>query len=75
MQNHELLACLLQTPQLRRAYWIEVYLRRCQGSFLLNAGRGNQLVEEDLTMALDNGQIKGAAQMFLMKSHTEPCAE
>ena len=32
-----------------------------KGSFLLNAGRGNQLVEKDLTIALDNGQIKGAA--------------
>ena len=56
------LACLLpDTPATNGILDRSLFEKMPKGSFLLNAGRGNQLVEEDLTMALDNGQIKGAA--------------
>ena len=56
------LACLLpDTSATKGILNIGLFEKMPKGSFLLNAGRGNQLVEEDLSMALDNGQIKGAA--------------
>ena len=65
------LACLLpDTPATKGILDRSLFEKMPKGSFLLNAGRGNQLVEKDPTMALDNGQIKGAAWMFLLKS---PC--
>ena len=56
------LACLLpDTSATKGILDRSLFEKMPKGSFLLNAGRGNQLVEKDLTMALDNGQIKGAA--------------
>lgn len=56
------LACLLpDTPATKGILDRSLFERMPKVSFLLNAGRGNQLVEKDLTMALDNGQIKGTA--------------
>ena len=62
MLKTTIMACLLpDTPATKGILDRSLFEKMPKGSFLLNAGRGNQLVEKDLTIALDNGQIKGAA--------------
>jgi len=65
---HEMLAstnyllCLLpSTPETVGIMNAELFSRMPRGSYVLNCGRGAQLVEPDLTAALDSGQIAGAA--------------
>ena len=56
------LACLLpNTPATDGIMDLSVFNKMPRGSYVLNAGRGSQLVEPDLLEALNNGQIKGAA--------------
>ena len=56
------LLCLLpSTPATVGIINAELLARMPKGSYVLNCGRGAQLVEQDLTAALDLGQIAGAA--------------
>ena len=56
------LACLLpNTPATEGIMDLSVFNKMPRGSYVLNAGRGSQLVEPDLLDALNNVQIKGAA--------------
>ena len=47
----------------------DLFDRLAKGAFVINAGRGQQLVDADLIAALDSGQISGAA---LDVFHQEP---
>ena len=38
----------------------ETFARLPRGAFVINAGRGGHLVEEDLLAALESGQVAGA---------------
>jgi glyoxylate/hydroxypyruvate reductase A len=56
------LLCLLpSTPETEGVMNADLFARMPKGSYVLNCGRGAQLVEPDLTAALDSGQIAGAA--------------
>lgn len=56
------LACLLpDTPTTAGIMNAGLFARMPRGSYVLNAGRGAQLVEADLLTALDSGQLAGAA--------------
>jgi len=56
------LLCLLpSTPETVGIMNADLFARMPKGSHVLNCGRGAQLVEPDLTAALDSGQIAGAA--------------
>ena len=62
LSNTNYLACLLpNTPATEGIMSRNCFNKMPRGSYVLNAGRGSQLVEADLLRALDNGQIKGAA--------------
>ena len=62
LSNTNYLACLLpNTPATEGIMSRNCFNKMPRGSYVLNAGRGSQLVEADLLQALDNGQIKGAA--------------
>ena len=62
LSNTNYLACLLpNTPATEGIMSLSCFNKMPKGSYVLNAGRGSQLVEADLLQALDNGQIKGAA--------------
>ena len=62
LANTNFLACLLPNTQATKGILnLRVFNKMPQGSYVLNAGRGSQLVELDLLQALDNGQIRGAA--------------
>ena len=62
LSNTNYLACLLpNTPATEGIMSLSVFNKMPRGSFVLNAGRGSQLVESDLLESLNNGQIKGAA--------------
>ena len=62
LSNTNYLACLLpNTPATEGIMDLSVFNKMPRGSYVLNAGRGSQLVEPDLLEALNNGQIKGAA--------------
>ena len=56
-----LVGLLPDTPATRGLMNGRLFARMPRGSCVLNAGRGAQLVEADLTAALDSGQIAGAA--------------
>ena len=56
------LLCLLpSTPATVGVMNADLFARMPKGSHVLNCGRGAQLVEPDLTAALDSGRIAGAA--------------
>lgn len=60
--NTNFLACILPSTQATKGILnLRVFNKMPHGSYILNAGRGSQLVEADLLEALDNGQIRGAA--------------
>jgi glyoxylate/hydroxypyruvate reductase A len=62
LSNTNYLACLLpNTPVTEGIMNLSLFNKMPRGSYVLNAGRGSQLVESDLLEALNNGQIKGAA--------------
>ncbi|MBH68250.1 MAG: glyoxylate/hydroxypyruvate reductase A [Rhodospirillaceae bacterium] len=56
------LACLLpDTDSTKGIMNTGLFHKMPIGSYVLNAGRGAQLVEDDLLKAIDGGQLKGAA--------------
>ncbi|MDD3445185.1 MAG: NAD(P)-dependent oxidoreductase [Zavarzinia sp.] len=58
----EILICLLPlTAETRGILDRRTFSRMARGGFLVNVARGAHLVEEDLTAALDAGQLAGAA--------------
>jgi glyoxylate/hydroxypyruvate reductase len=57
----DILVCLLPlTPATRGILNADTFAAMPRGSFLINAGRGGHLVEDDLVPALDAGQLAGA---------------
>jgi len=56
-----LVSLLPSTPETVGVMNAAAFARMPRGSYVLNAGRGAQLVEQDLLDALDSGQIAGAA--------------
>ena len=62
LSNTNYLACVLpNTAATEGIMGLSVFNKMPRGSYVLNAGRGSQLIESDLLKALNNGQIKGAA--------------
>lgn len=58
----DLLVCLLpETPQTRGLLDATAFARLPRGAWVVNAGRGSQLVLPDLIAALDAGHLAGAA--------------
>lgn len=58
----DILCCLLPlTPETTDIIDAETLAKLPKGAFVVNSGRGAQLVEEDLLAALESGQIAGAA--------------
>lgn len=58
----EILVCLLPlTAETEDILDRDAFAAMPRGGYLINAGRGRQVVEEDLLAALDSGQIAGAA--------------
>ena len=62
LSNTNYLACLLPNTAVTEGIMnLSLFNKMPRGSYVLNAGRGSQLVESDLLEALNNGQIKGVA--------------
>ena len=58
----DILCCLLPlTPETTDLINADTMAKLPKGAFVVNSGRGAQLVEEDLLAALDSGHIAGAA--------------
>lgn len=64
-----LVSILPKTPQTEDILNADLFARMPRGASLINAGRGDQLVEEDLLAALESGQI---SQATLDVFRTEP---
>jgi len=61
LADAEILVCLLPlTPETDSILCADLFARLPRGAALINAGRGEHLVEEDLIPALDSGQLRGA---------------
>lgn len=57
----DILCCLLPlTPETTDIINLELLNKLPKGAYVINAGRGLQLVEEDLLTAIESGQIAGA---------------
>ena len=54
------LVCLLPTTKTQGLLELELFKSMPKPSFIINAGRGAHLVDEDLIYALDTQQIQGA---------------
>lgn len=64
-----LVSILPKTPQTENVLNADLFARMPKGASLINAGRGDQLVEQDLLDALDSGQL---SQATLDVFRTEP---
>jgi glyoxylate/hydroxypyruvate reductase A len=70
VENVNVLVCLLPlTPATEGILSYTLLSRMPPGSYLINAGRGGHLVDQDLLRAMDEGIIAGA---FLDVFHQEP---
>lgn len=70
LAQSEILICMLPlTSETLNILNKETFSLLPKGSFLINLGRGEELVEEDLLQALDSGQLSGA---FLDVFRQEP---
>lgn len=73
LSQTDILVCLLPlTPATRGILDRRVFSRLPAGAYLINAARGDHLVEEDLLAAIDNGHLSGAC---LDVFRTEPLPE
>ena len=62
LKTADILVCTLPlTPQTEDILNTEVFNNLPKGAYVINVGRGNQLIEADLLTALDNEQLSGAA--------------
>ena len=69
----DILVCILpKTPQTAGILNADLFAKLPRGASLINAGRGDQLVEQDLLAALESGQI---SQATLDVFRTEPLPE
>jgi len=61
LKNTDILVCLLPlTPETENILNAQNFSQLPSGAYLINAGRGGHLVEDDLLSALDSGQLSGA---------------
>lgn len=61
LARSEILVCLLPlTPETDGILASELFDRLPQGAWVINAGRGEHLVEQDLLAALESGHLSGA---------------
>ena len=61
LSDVDILICMLPlTEQTRGILNSDLFSKTKTGTYLINAGRGAHLVEEDLLNAIDSGQISGA---------------
>jgi glyoxylate/hydroxypyruvate reductase A len=62
LAQSEILVCLLPlTPETDSILNRDTFAALPEGSYIINAGRGEHLLEQDLLQALDSGQLAGAA--------------
>ena len=72
LKRVEILVCLLPlTPATEGILNRELFAKLPKGACVINCGRGQHLVEEDLIPALESGQLGGATLDVL---HVEPAA-
>jgi glyoxylate/hydroxypyruvate reductase A len=70
LSRTDILCCLLPlTPETAGIIRVDTLAALPKGAFVINAGRGQHVVDEDLLAALDSGHIAGAA---LDVFHQEP---
>jgi len=61
LNNADVLVCLLPlTDETENILSAQTFSQLPAGAFLINAGRGGHLVDDDLLSALDSGQLSGA---------------
>lgn len=61
LARSNIVVCLLPlTPETRDILDARAFAAMPRGSYLINAGRGEHIVDEDLLAALDSGQLAGA---------------
>jgi len=61
LKNSDILVCLLPlTDETENILSAQVFSQLPTGAYLINAGRGGHLVDDDLLSALDSGQLSGA---------------
>ena len=62
LEQAEILVCLLPlTPATTGILNRDLFAKLPKGAFLINPGRGQSLVDEDVLSALDSGQLAGAS--------------
>lgn len=73
LQQADILICLLPlTVATENILNAELFTQCKPGTYLINVGRGAHLVEQDLLIALESGQLSGAC---LDVTHNEPIAD